>query len=69
MAFKSLDSSFSDILEMNMRGNKLVGDLFLGKGLLEEITRFIVNYLDIGILTSSSECVQEFLDSFGDACT
>ena len=55
MVFEILDGSFSRILEMNMRGNKLVRDIFLEKGLLDDITRLIVHYLEIGIVTSSCD--------------
>ena len=54
---------------MDMRGNKLVGYLSLTEGLLEKITSFIINYMDIGLVCSSCECVKEFLDPFVDACT
>ena len=34
MVFESLDDSFSGILVMNMRGDKLVRDIFLEKGII-----------------------------------
>ena len=51
-----------------MRGNKLVGDLLLEEGLLEEVTSFIIYYMELGLVSSSCECVKEFLDPFVDAC-
>ena len=68
MVFKSLDGSFYGIPEMDMRGNELVGDIFLKEVLLEEITSFIIYYMDIGLVYSSFECVKDFLDPFVDAC-
>ena len=47
----------------------LVRDCFLDKGILEEITSFIVHDFEIGLVTSNHERVQEFLDTFFDACT
>ena len=52
-----------------MGGGGLVRDRFLDKGILKEITSFIVHDFDIGIVTSNNERVQEFLDTFFDACT
>ena len=49
---------------MHMRRNKLVGYLFLKEGLLEEITGFIIYYMELGLVSSSCECVKEFLDPF-----
>ena len=51
-----------------MRGNKLVGDLLLKEGIIEDIKSFIIHYMKLGIVSSSSECVKEFLDPFVDAC-
>ena len=51
-----------------MRWNKLVGDIFLKEGLLEEITSFIIHYLELGLVSSSCECVKEFLEPFVDPC-
>ena len=45
---------------MNMWGNKLVRYLFLEKGLLEDITRFIVHDMESGIVNISRERVPEF---------
>ena len=42
---------------MNMRGNKLVRDIFLEEGIVEDITCFIVHDLELGIVTISSEHV------------
>ena len=53
---------------MDMRGNKLVGDILLKEGLLEEITSFIIYYMELGLVSSSCECVKEVLDPFLDAC-
>ena len=68
MVFESLDDSFSGILAMNMRGDKLVRDIFLEKGIIEDITSFGVHDLDIGLVTISHERVQDVLDTFIDAC-
>ena len=68
MVFKSLDGSFCGIPEMDIQGNKLVGDLSLKEGLLEEITSFIIYYMELGLVSSSCEYVKEFLDPFVDAC-
>ena len=51
-----------------MMGNKLVGDFFLRECLLEDITSFIIYYMDLGLVSRSFECVKDFLDSFVDAC-
>ena len=67
MVFEILDGSFSSTSVMNMRGGNMVRGIFLEKGILEEITSFIVHDLEIGIVTSSCERVQEFLDTFGDS--
>ena len=53
---------------MYMRGNKLVGDLLLQEGLLEDITSFIIYYMELGLVSISCECVKDFLDPFVDAC-
>ena len=68
MVFESLEGFFRKKLEMNTRGGKLVRGLFLGKDLLEKITSGIVHDLEIGIVTSSPERDQEFLDAFVDEC-
>ena len=57
MVYESLDGYFSGISEMNMRGNKLVRDIFLKEDILEYITSFIIHDLDIGLMTSSCEYV------------
>ena len=44
-----------------MRGNKLVGDILLEEGLLEEITSFVIYYMELGLVPSSCECVKDFL--------
>ena len=54
---KSLDGSFGGILEMNMRGNNIIRDIFLMEGLLEDITRCIVHDLELGIATRSCEYI------------
>ena len=51
-----------------MRGNKLVGDPLLEEGLLEEVTSFIIYYMELGLVSISCECVKDFLDPFVDAC-
>ena len=53
---------FCCIPEMDMRGNNLVGDIFLKEGLLEEITSFVIYYIELGSVSTSCECVKEFLD-------
>ena len=53
---------------MSMREDKLVRGVFLEKGVLEEITIFVVCDLLIGVVTRSRERVQAFLDTFVDAC-
>ena len=63
-----MDGSFCGIPEMYMRGNKLVGDLLLQEGLLEDITSFIIYYMELGLVSISCECVKDFLDPFVDAC-
>ena len=68
VVFKSLDGSFCGILAMDMWRNKLLGDLFLRKGLLEDNTSFIIYYMEPGLVSSSCECVKEFLDPFVDVC-
>ena len=50
-----------------MWGNNLVGDLLLKDGLLENITSFIIYYMELGIVYISCDCVKEFLDPFVDA--
>ena len=57
MVFKSLDGSFGVIPAMNMRGDKLVMDLSLKEVILEKIKIFIIHDLELGILSSSCECV------------
>ena len=42
---------------MNMWGNKMVRGIFIKEGLLDEITRFIIHDLELGIETSSCEYV------------
>ena len=69
MVFKSLDSSFCGIPEMDMRGNKLVGDLLLKEGIIEDVKSFIIHYMEFGIVYIICECYKEFLDPFVDACT
>ena len=68
MVFKILDGSFCGILTTDMWGNKLLGYLLLKEDLLEDITSFIIDIMDIGHVASSCECVKDFLDSFVDAC-
>ena len=51
-----------------MRGNKLVGDLLLKEGFLEDITSFIIYYMELGLVSRSCECVKEFWDPFVYAC-
>ena len=63
-----MDGYLCGITAMDMRGNKLVGDILLKEGLLEEITSFIIYYMDFGLVSSSCECVKEFLETFVDAC-
>ena len=53
---------------MDIRGNKLVGYIFIKDGILEDITSCIIYYMDIGIIYSSCECVKEFLVPFVYAC-
>ena len=50
-------------------GEQAVGDILLKKGLLEEITSFIIYYMDLGIVSRSCENVKEFLNPFVDACS
>ena len=52
-----------------MQGNKLVGDIFLEEVIFEDITSFIIHYLDIGLVSSSCECVKDFFNPVVDACT
>ena len=66
VVFKSLDGSFCSFPEMDMRGNKLVGDILLKEGILEDITSFIIHYMELGHVSSSCECVKDFLDPFVD---
>ena len=68
MVFKSLDGYFGGIPEMNVWGVKLLRGIYLKEGLLEEITSFIIYYMELGLVSSSCECVKEFLDLFVDAC-
>ena len=49
-----------------MQGNKLVGDLLLKEGIIEDVKSFIIHYMELGIVFSSCELVKEFLDSFVD---
>ena len=51
-----------------MRGNKLVGDIYLEEGLFDDITGFIIHYMDLGIMSSSCEYVNKFFYPFVDAC-
>ena len=53
---------------MDVRGEKLVGYLLLKEGLIEEITVFIIHYMEIGLVSRIFEYVKEFLDPFFDAC-
>ena len=53
---------------MDMWGNKLVGDISLKGGILEDITGFVIRYMELGIVSSSCEYVREFFDPFVDAC-
>ena len=68
MVFESLDEYFSCITVMNMWGNKLVRDIFLKEGLLEDITSIIVHDMELGRVTSRCEYVQEFWYTFLGAC-
>ena len=68
MVFKSLDGSFGGIPEMYIWGNKLVRDLYIKEGILEELTSFIIHDLELGIVSSSCECVKDVLGPFVDAC-
>ena len=68
MVLKSPDGSFCGIHAMDMRGNKLVGYILLKEGILEDITSFIMHYMELGHVFSSCECVKEFLDPFVDVC-
>ena len=63
-----MDGSFSGILEMNIWGNKLVIDILLKECLLEDIKSFIFQYLELGLVSRSCECIKEFLDPFVDVC-
>ena len=69
MVFESFDGSFRGILAKNMRGNKMVRGIFLDKGLLEDVTSFIVHDFEIGLVAISCERIQDVLDAFVDACT
>ena len=53
---------------MDMWGNKLVGDISLKGSILEDITGFVIRYMELGIVSSSWECVKEFSDPFVYAC-
>ena len=53
---------------MDMRRHKLVEDLLIKEGILKEITRFIIYYMELGLVSTSCEFVKEFLDPFVDAC-
>ena len=55
MVFKSLDRYFDSIMEMNMWGDKLLRGIYLKEGLLEEITSFIIYYMELGIVSRSCE--------------
>ena len=68
MVFEILDGYFRGISVMSMREDKLVRGVFLEKGVLEEITIFVVCDLLIGVVTRSRERVQAFLETFVDAC-
>ena len=63
-----MDGSFCGIPAMDMWGNKLVGDISLKGGLLEDITGLVIRYMELGIVSSSCEYVREFFDPFVDAC-
>ena len=63
-----MDGSFCGIPEIDMRENKLVGDISLKEGLLEDITIFIIYYMELGLVSSICECVKEFFETFVDAC-
>ena len=58
MVFKILDGYFGGIPGMNMWGYMLVRYNSLKEGIIEVITSFIINYLEIGIVSSSCECVK-----------
>ena len=45
---------------MDMRENKLLGDLLLKEGILEDITSFIIHYMESGHVSRSCECVKDF---------
>ena len=68
MVFKILDGSFCGIMVMDMRGQKLVEDLLIKEGIIKEITRFIIYYMELGLVSTSCEFVKDFLDPFVDAC-
>ena len=53
---------------MDMRGKNIVGHIFLNQDILEDITGFIIHYMELGHVSSSCECVKDFLDPFVDAC-
>ena len=53
---------------MDMWGYKLVGDLSLKEGLLEDITSFVIYYMELGLVPSICECVKDFLDTFVNGC-
>ena len=51
VVFKSLDGYFYGIPAMDMRGNKVVGDISLKEGIIEEIISFIIYYMETGIVS------------------
>ena len=63
-----MDGYLFGIPEMDMRGNKLVGDILFKEGLLEEITSFAIYYMDVGLVSNSCECVKAFWEPYFYAC-
>ena len=51
-----------------MQENNMIGDISIKEDILEYITSFIINFIELGLVSSSCECVKDFLDPFVDAC-
>ena len=63
MVFESLDGSFICITDIDIQGDNLVRNIFLKDSLLEDITSFVFHDLEIGLLASSCEYVDDFWTS------
>ena len=53
---------------MAVWGNNLIGDILLKYGLLGDITRIVIYYIELEIVFGSCDCVKEVLDPIFGEC-